>query len=305
MKILRYPQSTEACVLVLGTFDGVHRGHQALLMAAHGLAESYQVPLNVCTFSPHPLQVLRPEAVPPMLTTLPERAQCMHSFGVDNFCIIPFDRTMADSEPEAFLQSIAAVYRPLAIVVGYNYTFGAMGKGDTDFLKAWGATHGVEIMVVPNVRLDGDTVCSTRIRKLIREGDVQEAARLLGNSYTLSGEVENGKRVGRTIGFPTANVHVNQKKALPAYGVYSCWLQCDGGFFPSVVNVGRHPTLPEGSVTVEAHILGEYIMLYGKHVRLYFLKYQRPEQRFASVEELKAQITQDAADANTFFENLM
>ena len=168
-------------------------------------------------------------------------------------------------------------------------------------LRAWGETHGCETVVVPAVEMEGDTVSSTRIRGLLKDGEIETATRLMGHWYSLSGRVENGKQQGRTMGFPTANVAIPARKALPAFGVYACWLTTADSVYPAVVNVGRHPTLPEGAVTVEAHVLDETLMLYGEKVRLDFLHFQRPERRFDSKEELQAQITRDAEDARAFF----
>ena len=304
MRLVYDPVDMGSGVLVLGMFDGVHRGHQALLMAGHELASQYGVPLHVCTFEPHPLAVLRPENAPPMLTTLPERAQLMAMFGVDALCVHTFTRSVAAQEPEDFLAHLERVYRPMAIVAGFNYSFGSRGRGNGEMLKRWGEEHGCEIIIVSKVEIGGEPVSSTRIRGLLKDGNVHEAARLLGHGYTLGGKVVNGKRIGRTMGFPTANVAIPASKALPAYGVYTCWLEDGEKVHAAVVNIGRHPTLPEGAMTVEAHVLDDSLDLYGKKVRLTLLHFQRPEKTFADVEELRQQITQDAEDARAWFATL-
>ena len=307
MKILRDPKRLNPCVLVLGMFDGVHRGHQALLMRGGELAQEMNFPLNVLSFEPHPLRVLAPERAPLLLNTIPEKARIMQSFGVDNLCITTFDRARADQSPEDFMAEMAETYAPVVVVCGFNYTFGKGGKGTGKTLCEYGRKHGFRTVVVPEVIVDGETVSSTRIRRVLSEGDIPTANRLLGTGYTLSGQVENGKQLGRTMGFPTANVRLPKHKALPAFGVYDCWLETvDGAYHPAVVNVGRHPTLPEGAVTVEAHVLtDEPLDLYGKHVRLSFMRFQRPEQRFDSKEELQAQITRDVEDAKAYFAKMV
>lgn len=304
MRILRDPAQTAPCVLVLGMFDGVHRGHQALLMAGVDLAEQTGLPLNVFTFEPHPLRVLRPERAPALLTTLTERARLMADFGVDNLCILPFNRKVAGQAPEDFMAEMVRVYQPRHVVCGFNFTFGSRGAGNSESLCAYGREHGFEVTIVPEVILGGDTVSSTRIRSLLQQGNIPEATRLLGHSYTLCGQVMNGKRIGRTMGFPTANVAISKNKALPAFGVYACWMETGDRVYPAVVNVGRHPTLPEGSVTVEAYALDAQLSLYGQKVRLYFLSFLRPEKKFDGVEALKAQITRDAQEAREFFDGL-
>lgn len=305
MRILRGLTPMAPCVLVLGMFDGVHRGHQALLMAGLARAQEAGVPLCVGTFEPHPLAVLKPERQPPRLTTQTERAQLMASYGVDVLCVLPFTRALASMPPEDFVREMVTAAHPVAIVTGFNYTFGDRGSGDCHTLAALSGRYGYECVTVPEVVLDGATVSSTRIRRLLQAGELRAATHLLGHAYTLAGRVEGGKHIGRTLGFPTANVRISPRKALPAFGVYFCFLTVDDESWPAVVNVGRHPTLPEGHVTVEAYVLDGAMNLYGKMVRLTFLRYQRPERSFESVEELQRQIARDAEEARNFFAGLV
>lgn len=305
MRILRNPTSAGPCVLVLGMFDGVHRGHGRLLARGKELAEAASLPLAVCTFEPHPLRVLRPQAAPPLLTTLTERAGIMADYGVDQLCVLDFTKARADQMAEDFMAEMQRVYKPRWVVCGFNYTFGRGGAGNGDTLRAYGQTHGFDVWVMPEVAVGGSAVSATRIRGLLTAGEVTEANRLLGYPYALTGRVVNGKHVGRTMGFPTANVSVNPDKLLPAFGVYACWLWMEGAVYPAVVNVGRHPTLPEGQVTVEAYALDECLQLYGKKVRLTFLRFLRPERRFDGVEDLRRQIARDAEDCRNFFRDMV
>lgn len=304
MRILRDPETVKPCVLVLGMFDGVHRGHQKLLMKGVELSEANRLPLVVCTFEPHPLKVLYPSKAPALLTTLTERAQIMASFGVDCFCINRFTRDVADQHYEEYLANLIRTYQPQHIVCGYNFTFGKGGEGNAEVLEACGLVYGYETHIVPEVVLEGATVSSTRIRVLLQEGDIHSVNRLLGHAYTLAGKVVDGKHIGRTLGFPTANVDIPKGKALPAYGVYACWLQAEDRSYPAVVNVGRHPTLPEGSVTVEAYVLDANLDLYDKKVRLSFLHHQRGEQKFDSVDALREQIARDTQAAREYFASI-
>ena len=301
MRILRDPEGMTPCVLVLGTFDGVHRGHQALLMKGGELAAEHGCPLAVCTYSPHPLQVLLPERAPRQLTTMAEKAALMASFGVDELCVTSFTQERAGQAPEDYLAELWQTYRPVAVVCGYNFTFGRGGMGTGETLRLFGQEHGFETVIVPEVQVEGVAVSSTRVRQALQAGDLALATRLMGHAYTLTGRVADGKHIGRTMGFPTANVTAPKGKALPTFGVYACWLETGGAVFPAVVNVGRHPTLPEGHVTVEAYALDARLSLYGKRVRLTFLKFQRPERRFEGMEALQAQIAQDAAECRAFF----
>ena len=191
-------------------------------------------------------------------------------------------------------------------VDGHDYAAGAYRSG-AEYIVANHPVEGVpadRTVIVPEVVIDGETVSSTRIRRLLAQGDMHEVNNLLGRGYSIAGRVEEGKQVGRTIGFPTANITIPPHKALPAFGVYACYLETSGGIFPAVVNVGRHPTLPEGHVTVEAHVLDEFLSLYGRNVRLTFLKFMRPEQKFDSIETLRAQIAHDADDCRAYFAQL-
>ncbi len=307
MKILRDSKRLSPCVLVLGMFDGVHRGHQVLLMRGGELAQEMNFPLNVLSFEPHPLRILAPEKAPPLLNTLPEKARIMQSFGVDGLCITTFDRARADQSPEDFMAEMVETYAPVVVVCGFNFSFGKGGKGNGRMLREYGKKHGFRTVIVPEVIVEGATVSSTRIRALLDEGDIPMVNRLLGTAYTLSGKVENGKQLGRTMGFPTANVGIPRHKALPAYGVYDCWLEtADGAYHPAVVNVGRHPTLPEGHVTVEAHVLTDVPLdLYGQHVRLSFMRFQRAEVRFDSKEALQEQIACDVEEAKAYFTKMV
>ncbi len=307
MRLTRDPERLNPCVLVLGMFDGVHRGHQALLMRGYELAQEMHYPLMVCSFEPHPLRVLKPEIAPPMLNTLPEKAGIMQSFGVDELCITTFNRIRADQSPEDFMAEMVRVYAPVVVVCGFNFTFGKGGAGNGRVLREYGKKHGFRTVVVSEVIIEGETVSSTRIRRELAAGNIPLVNRLLGHGYTLSGLVEGGKQLGRTMGFPTANIRVGRHKALPAFGVYLCYLEtADGAYHPAVVNVGRHPTLPEGPITVEAHVLTEDgpMDLYGQRVRLSFLRHQRAEQTFPDKDALQAQITRDVEAARAYFASL-
>ena len=290
-------------VVVLGMFDGVHKGHRQLLETARAFARRDHLPVYVLTFQRHPLQVLRPQIAPPMLTTLPQRARLMACAGVDALFALPFTLSTANESPEDFLTWLIATFSPRHLVAGFNYSFGKGGRGDGAMLSAWGERWGYETHIVPPVTYAGENISSSRIRKLIQQGEMALANFLLGSPYALSGRVEQGKHVGRTMGFPTANLPLPKERVIPAYGVYAAWLHVEGKRYPAVLNVGRHPTLPEGSATIEAHVMGETVNLYGKKVRIEFLNFQRGEKRFESVEALKAQIAQDKQEALAWFQN--
>ena len=298
MRVIRSAEPAGGRVIALGTFDGVHRGHRALIYEAKRLAGEFGVPLRVCSFDRHPLEVLRPQDPPDMLSTIPEKAREMFSLGVDEMELIPFDRAMADMEPEAFLERLRTLTEAKAIVAGWNYSFGRKGRGDAELLKKDGEEHGYRVLIVPPTSLeDGTAISSSLVRQKLREGLVEEAADLLGHPYTITGTVAQGKHQGHGLGFPTANIAPWKRKALPKYGVYACVLETGGEILPSVANVGVQPTLPSGHVTVEAHILTECPDLYGRKACLTLLSMLREEKKFDSPEELKAQIAKDRDEA--------
>lgn len=303
MRWIRDPVKTGPCVLALGMFDGVHRGHQELMIRGLALGRERNLPLVVCTFEPHPLEVLRPDLAPKRLTTPLERAALMAECGVDILAEVTFTRALADMAPDAFLEDMNQRFRPAAVICGYNFSFGRGGQGDGEALLAWGETGGFDTEIVPAVRVGGKPVSSTRVRGALAAGDVSEAARLMGHGYTLTGRVMQGKQQGRTMGFPTVNVRIPVRKLLPSYGVYACGVRYRGKEHPGIINVGRHPTLPEGGVTAEAHILDDNPDLYGETVRVTFLRHLRPERPFRDKEELTSQIVRDKAEALRFFDS--
>lgn len=302
MRVIQKPQNAGERVVALGTFDGVHRGHRALLLTARQLADELGVPLRVCTFNRHPLEILRPDNPPVMLSTIPEKASQLFSAGVDETELIPFDRSIADLEPEQFLERMHSMITVRGIVAGWNYSFGRNGRGNADLLQKDGEKHGYRVIIVPPTTLeDGTVISSSLVRRSLMDGDMEKAAELLGYTYSLTGTVAQGKHQGHKLGFPTANIEPWKRKALPKFGVYTGMLETDTEMLPAVVNIGIQPTIPSGKVTVEAHILTESPELYGQKVRLSLLKMLRPEKRFNSVEELTQQIEQDRTEALRLF----
>ena len=226
----------------------------------------------------------------------------MCRLGVDELELICFNRNTADMEPEFFLQRLRNSMGIQAVVVGWNYTFGRMGRGNADMLSADGKTHGYRVIIVPPETLeDGTAISSSLVRQTLKEGKIMEAGYILGYNYTITGTVAQGKHQGRTLGFPTANIEPWKRKALPKYGVYTCMLETEGQIMPSVVNIGVQPTIPSGNVTVEAHALEPCSSMYGQKVRLTPLTMLREEKRFDSTEELKAQIEKDRNKALELF----
>ncbi|MBR5961912.1 MAG: bifunctional riboflavin kinase/FAD synthetase [Clostridia bacterium] len=303
MHVIQRPHEAGERVVALGMFDGVHRGHRTLLLNAKQLADEMGVPLRVCTFNRHPLEIIRPQNPPEMLSTIPERAALLYGIGVDEMELIPFDQSTADMEPEVFLERLRGFLNVRAVVAGWNYSFGRMGRGNAELLKADGEKHGYKVLIEPPATLeDGTVISSTLIRQTLKEGNTERAAELLGYHYSLTGTVAEGKHQGHGLGFPTANIEPWKRKVLPKYGVYTGLLETENDTLPAVVNIGVQPTMPSGKVTVEAHVLTESPELYGQKVRLSLLKMLREEKRFDSPQELTEQIERDRNEAMQLFE---
>ena len=303
MKIITNDSWVGPRVVALGTFDGVHRGHQELIRQGRALAEKTGAALRVVTFDRHPLEVLRPDSAPQLLQTAAEQKSTMEALGVDELRVLKFTRETAGTEPEEFLRQLREECGIRGAVAGWNYTFGRKGRGSAELLREDGTEHGYEVLIVPPVTTDsGEVISSTAIREKLLAGDLEGANEMLGFPYKISGTVVNGKHEGTRIGFPTANIETSARKLLPAYGVYACLLESGGTNWPGVLNIGLQPTIPSGKVTVEAHALHGNPDLYGREASVKLLKYLRPERRFGSVEELTGQIGQDRTQAEVFFQ---
>jgi riboflavin kinase / FMN adenylyltransferase len=268
--------------VAIGTFDGVHVGHRAVIGDAD----------TVLTFDPHPLQVIHPEAAPKLIMPFEVKRDVLDGLGVKEMVVIPFDEEFQRIDPERFCEEIL-VERLGArrVSVGENFRFGARAKGTPEMLAA---RDEFETRVVPLVEIDGETVSSTRIRALISAGEVEQAARCLGSPVMIDDVVVQGDRRGRTLGFPTANIVPDDSLVLPGHGVYAAF----ANGLPAAVNVGVRPTFETGrGVLIETYIIDHDEDLYSKRLRVAFAKRLRGERRFAGAEELIAQMHRDVAEA--------
>lgn len=283
--------------LALGTFDGVHLGHRQVVGGAVGRARQGGIRSVAVTFEPHPLEVLRPGADPVLLTTLEERLALLSGLGVDVTLVLPFDLAFSRTPAQVWMDEIlAARLGARAIFVGPSYTFGHRREGTARRLAEWGPTRGVDVILVPAVLIDGEPVTSSRIRGALREGLVDEAARLLGRRYRFHGRVISGEGRGRTIGFPTANLRVESpRKILPHVGVYATMAEVGGRRYGSATNIGRRPTFGGTQISVEAHLLEFNGHLVGEEMGLEFVRRIREERMFPGPEALSRQIRQDIA----------
>jgi riboflavin kinase / FMN adenylyltransferase len=284
--------------LTIGSFDGVHRGHQELIRNMVRGAHQVGSPAVVLTFYPHPVVVLRGLKGPYYLTTPDERSTLLKDLGVDAVFTLAFDLQMAAITAEDFMARVNIHLSPKQLWVGNNFALGRNRQGDVPTLRLIGERLGYQLNVVAPVVLDGETVSSTMLRQLLLAGDVEQAVRGLGRFYALGGEIIHGDGRGRGLGIPTANLAVWPEQIIPEYGIYACWAWVDGKRWPAVTNVGVRPTFEsnDSRPRVEAHILDFDQDLYGKRLRLEFVTRLREERRYSSIEALMDQIALDIKD---------
>jgi riboflavin kinase/FMN adenylyltransferase len=267
--------------VAIGTFDGVHVGHQAVIDDAD----------TVLTFDPHPLEILHPAAAPKLIMPFEVKRDVIEGLGVGELVVIPFDEEFSHIPAEGFIDRVLVKLGAERVSVGENFRFGAKAQGDPEMLEA---REEFETRIVPLVEVDGETVSSTRIRALVAAGEVEEAMRCLGAPFMLEGPVVEGDRRGRELGFPTANLVPDDRLVTPGHGVYAAF----ANGHPSAVNIGVRPTFETGrGVLIEAYLIDHEEDLYGQNLRIAFVSRLRGEKRFPNVEDLIAQMHRDVEEA--------
>ncbi|QYJ14651.1 Bifunctional riboflavin kinase/FMN adenylyltransferase [Rubrobacter xylanophilus DSM 9941] len=292
-------------VVALGNFDGVHLGHRAVVARALGEGKVRGMRVVAATFDPHPRAVLRPGEAPPLLTPLSVRRELLLGLGVDEVRVIRFDEGLSRKSPEEFVREVlVGEIGARVVVVGENFRFGHRAAGDFAELRRLMRSCGGEAVGVPVQRLDGgEEVSSSRIRRLVLEGRVEEAARLLGRPHAVYGRVVEGERRGSRIGFPTANLRPEGGVAVPGRGVYACVVRVWGESHAACTNVGFAPTFGGRTESlIEAHLLDFRGDLYGAEIEVGFLRRIRGEKKFGGVEELREQIRRDLVEARRITE---
>ena len=285
--------------LAIGVFDGVHLGHQAVLRRALDDARTASGIAVAVTFDPHPIRVLRPEQAPRLLTSTPHKLQLIRGLGVAHILLIPFDHAFAATDPADFIRALVSAAKPLReICVGFEWSFGKGRAGNLALLEKLGAQLGFAEVGVPAMEVDGEIVSSTLIRRAVEKGDLDHAARLLGREFTILGTVVEGDHIGKTLGFPTANLSAHNEQ-FPPNGVYAVEARRGAHLLPGVVNIGVRPTIKtaSGERVLEVHLFDFDHAIYGEDLEITFRKFLRPEQKFPSLDALRAQIAQDAAHA--------
>ncbi len=298
------PDALQGCVLTIGNFDGVHRGHQQILAQAGLFGDRTDHMVVVLTFDPHPLEIVSPGRAPQRLMPLSEKVCRLTQAGADAVVVARSEPALLSLEPDDFIETfIERKFKPSYVVEGWSFRFGKGRKGTADVLRDLGARHGFEVFIVEPVRLqvaDDETVLvtSSMIRELIREGQVDRAHLCLGRPYALFGEVATGHGRGSKLGYPTANLgQIDQ--LIPAEGVYAGRAEVCGGSYDAAVSIGTTPTFGSSSLQVEAFLLDCTVELYGQPMKLEFLRFLRGQQRFESAEALAEQIEQDVRQVRT------
>lgn len=289
-------------IYALGFFDGVHRGHQALLEECDRLARQHNCGRAAITFDAHP-QSLFTQMPPMLINSVSDREMLLKEYHIDHVRILPVTPAVMSQPWQLFLEELVCD-GAAGFVCGDDFRFGHQGQGDAEKIRTFCGEKSLPCVIVPEQSLDGVRISSTYIRQLIEQGDMENAHRFLGHPHRLSGTVIAGRHLGRTIGVPTANILIPPGVVVPALGVYACRCRVDGAYHIAVTNIGSRPTVEGHQVRAESWILDFDGDLYGKELTLEFYKFLRPERKFPSLEELRSEIQKNAAETRKYFRNL-
>ncbi len=301
IKGLSQYESDRASAVTFGKFDGLHKGHQKLVRKVQELSGQHKVNSIVCAFDMHPLW--KDKGIVPQ-TIMDKKDRYQHLEGqVDVLVDCPFTQEFSEMDAEEFVDRIiCGLFHAEYIVVGTDFRFGHEKKGDIHLLADYASDYGYQLFVIEKERYKDRIISSTYIKEVLRQGDVETAARMLGYPYAVDGVVEHGKRLGRTLGFPTVNLHWPEEKIAPPNGVYFSHIQVDGNCYHGISNIGVKPTVSsENRLLVESYLFDYNGDAYGKEIKVELLQFRRPEQKFESVQELKAVVDQDIAAGQEFF----
>ncbi len=286
-------------LVTIGNFDGVHLGHQMLFSEVVSKAYKNGGTSVAVTFEPHPLQVVRPDIGIKLISTAEQKRELIAMASIDKLLILPFTKEFANTQAEDFVDEV--LIKTLGVkelVVGYDYAFGKSRQGDIPFLKAQGAAKGFDVTVVEPYYVEDMLASSTKVRELVAEGRMRDVKKLLGRYYQIRGEVKMGKqRGGPLLGFPTANLYIDEADLCPRHGVYVTQVIYDGKCYGGVLNIGYNPTFDGKKLSAETHIFDFNQDIYGKPIKINLLRFLRGEKKFSGPDELVSQITQDAEQA--------
>ncbi len=298
--------SDKKTIVTIGTFDGVHLGHAAILKKLTQNTQNETFESTVLTFFPHPRMVLQGKSDLKLLNTIIEKIELLEKIGIDNLIIHPFDETFAELNAEAFVSTILVDHlRVQKIIIGYDHRFGKNRTANIDDLISFGAQYGFEVEQISAQEIDEISISSTKIRTALEEGDIQLANEYLGYSYFLSGTVVKGKQLGRTIGFPTANISLEEDyKLVPQNGVYVVQAEIDGKTIYGMMNIGFNPTVQGKQKTIEVHLFDFDTDIYNRKIQVAILQRIRSEKKFESIELLTKQLEEDRNFSRNYLQNL-
>jgi len=298
--------SDKKTIVTIGTFDGVHLGHAAILKKLTQNTQNETFESTVLTFFPHPRMVLQGKSDLKLLNTINEKIELLEKIGIDNLIIHPFDETFAELNAEAFVSTILVDHlRVQKIIIGYDHRFGKNRTANIDDLISFGAQYGFEVEQISAQEIDEISISSTKIRTALEEGDIQLANEYLGYSYFLSGTVVKGKQLGRTIGFPTANISLEEDyKLVPQNGVYVVQAEIDSKSIYGMMNIGFNPTVQGKQKTIEVHFFDFEADIYNRKIQVAILQRIRSEKKFESIELLTKQLDEDRSFSRNYLQNL-
>ena len=283
----------KANYVALGSFDGLHLGHLSLIRKAISLAKEHEGNSMVFTYKNHPLSIIKPEVAPKLIMDLQSKLDCLKNENVDIVAIRTFTKEFMQMSPEEFIRVLSVDYNVKGIIVGFNFRFGHKNEGDIELLERLKEKYGYEVWVIGPFKYKGEVISSTQIRKKILEGKVNEATSMLSRPYSIRGKVKHGKKLGRTIGFPTANLEFAEKMIIPKVGVYYTNVIWDNKIFKGITSVGYNPTVNGQDLTIETYILDFDKEIYGHEIEILFLDRIRDEKKFDSLEALVENIKRD------------
>lgn len=290
-------------LLTIGVFDGVHLGHKYLISQLTKQARQQNLLSGVITFHQHPQELLSPQTKLPFLTNLTTRANLLKNEGVEAIIILSFTRELAQLSARQFVSLLKKYLRMRGLLIGPDFTLGLNREGNTDTLRTLGQDMGFSVSVISPIMVNGEVVSSTTIRKALAGGDMKRAANLLGHPFSLHGRVVSGTGRGIELGFPTANLDIDSKQALPADGVYVTWAYIGDKTYQSMTNIGKRPTFSGSERTIEVYLLNYHSDLYGRELKIDIIERLRDEKKFDTVDELKKQIAEDVKQGRTILDS--
>lgn len=283
----------EPTFIALGSFDGIHKGHKKIINTLNELSDKCNMTSMVYTFKNHPRDIIKEKSNTKKIMTVESKISMLEELGIDIVNFATFDKDYMKIMPEDFIKKLVEHYNMKGIVVGFNNRFGYKNTGDTNLLKQLGSKYGFEVIVIDGVAYNNEVISSTLIRNKLDNGEVEEIINYLDRPYSIEGVVVEGRKIGRTIGFPTANITINEEKIIPKGGVYFTKVKVGKEIYKGITNIGYNPTVNGNNLTVETHILGFDKEIYGEKIKLYFIKRIRSEKKFDSIDELKERLKLD------------